>query len=149
VEGKKYIHYGHKSFDRNRFAPIRNRRCFTKPDGGLWASPVDAEFGWKQWCDENEFRECNMKNSFTFTLTPEARVLRIDTTGVLDALPQIKDEFSYPGWCQLDFEKLLEQGYDAVELVLSANYQLYWTLYGWDCDSIVVMNPDVIVEVSK
>lgn len=143
---KKYIHYGHKSFDRNRFAPIRNRRCFTKPDGGLWASPVDAEFGWKQWCDSEKFRECRMEDAFCFTLAPGARVLYIDNVCVLDGLPQVKNEFSYSGWCQLDFEKLLEMGYDAVEMSLSSDGRLYMELYGWDCDSIVILNPDVIVE---
>lgn len=146
---RKYIHYGHKSFDRNRFRPIRNRRAFTKPDGGLWASPVNAEFGWKDWCEGNSFRECNLNNSFVFTLTPEARVLYIETTAVLDDLPQVKDEFSLPDWCQLDFEKLLEMGYDAVEMNLSSDGRLYWSLYGWDCDSIVILNPDVIVEVNR
>ncbi len=145
---KKYIHYGHKSFDRNRFMPIRNERCFTKPRGGLWASPVDAEYGWKKWCDENEFRECNLDNSFTFTLSPEARVLYIGNIGDLDGLPQVKNEFSYSGWCQLDFEKLLEMGYDAVEISISADNRLYWALYGWDCDSIVILNPNVIEEDS-
>lgn len=146
---KKYIHYGHRYFDRTRFAPIRNERCFTKPLGGLWASPVDAEFGWKDWCDSEKFRECNLENSFTFTLTPEAKVLYIDNVSVLDGLPQVKNEFSYSGWCQLDFEKLLEQGYDAVEMSLSSDGRLYMKLYGWDCDSIVILNSEVIVECTK
>ena len=142
---KRYIHYGHKSFDRNRFVPIRNRRVFTKPDGGLWVSPINAEYGWKQWCEENEFRECRTGNSFTFTLTPDAKVLYLCSADSLGSLPQIKDELALSDWCMLDFEKLLELGYDAVEISITASPQLYWSLYGWDCDSILVMNPEVIV----
>lgn len=150
-KNKKYIHYGHKKFERVRFCPIRNRECFSKPDGGLWASPVDAKYGWSGWCEENDFRECNEDNSFTFTLREGANVLHIRDIEYLERLPQIKSEYAL--WCQLDFEKLLEDGIDAIELHLSEEdvsnltvcEGLYWSLYGWDCDSILIMNPNVIV----
>ena len=145
---KKYIHYGHKHFDRTLFIPIRNCPSFTKPHGGLWASPVDAEFGWKEWCKQEDFRECNLNNSFTFTLSENARVLTILSVAGAKCLPQVRNEFALPWWVIPDFEKLVEQGYDAIELKLSNDWGLYQALYGWDCDSIVVLNPDVIMEVS-
>lgn len=145
---KTYIHYGHTKFDREAFRPIHNRRSFTKPEGGLWASPVDAEFGWKQWCDREEFRECQMNNSFTFTLSENARVITILSVNGAKVLPQQDNPIGFD-WVMPDFEKLLEQGWDAVELVLSNDWGLYWSLYGWDCDSIVILNPDVIVEVTE
>ncbi|MFR3519297.1 MAG: hypothetical protein ACLTT4_12785 [Coprobacillus cateniformis] len=46
----------------------------------------------------------------------------------------------------LDFEELKRQ-YDAIEVNISNDYGLYWKLYGWDCDSILVMNSDVVVEI--
>lgn len=144
---KRYIHYGSKSFMRHAFSPIRNCPCFTKPYGGLWASPVDAEYGWKEWCDHEMFRECRMDNSFTFALSPGARVLRINSVNGLDSLPQVEDEFKPSHWYVLDFEKLLAEGYDAVEVSITADPRLYMALYGWDCDSILVMNPEVIVSV--
>lgn len=146
---KEYIHYGHKRFDRSLFTPIRNCKGYTKPYGGLWASPVDAPFGWKEWCERESFRECNLKNSFTFTLSENARVLTILSVAGAKCLPQVRDELTLPWWVIPDFEKLLDQGYDAIELKLSADWGLYQVLYGWDCDSIVVLNPDVVVEVVK
>ena len=51
-------------------------------------------------------------------------------------------------WVCLDFEQLLKNGIDAVQLSLFiGNYELYYKLYGWDCDSILIMNPDIIKPV--
>lgn len=41
----------------------------------------------------------------------------------------------------------ISQKYDAVEINISSDGKLYWDLCGWDCDSILVMNPDVIKEM--
>ena len=140
---KKYIHYGSTNFDRRVFVVPTNVFAFTKPSGGLWASPVDAEFGWKDWCEREDFEWCDFKKSFTFALSEHARVLNISSVEVLGELPQCD---TYLDWTLLDFEKLLADGWDAAEVSISADPRLYWTLYGWDCDSIVVLNPDVIVE---
>lgn len=123
------------------FNPIVNCQHFSKPTGGLWASPVDANNGWKVWCDAENFRECEIENSFTFTLRDDANVLYIDSKECLTDLP--KQNTWHDIWCTLDFEKLMET-YDAVELNLSAAPNLYFELYGWDCDSILIMNPYVV-----
>jgi hypothetical protein len=148
MESKKYIHYGHKNFDRNLFVNVFNERfCATKPHGGLWASAVDATWGWKDWCKENDFMDCTEDNSFSFHLAPTANVLVIDNIDCLEDLPRAEcGEFSHDLWVSLDFEKLRDSGVDAIEYVLSADQRLYWALYGWDCDSILIMNPDIIVE---
>lgn len=52
----KFIHYGSKEFDKDRFTEIHNIPMCNKPSGGLWASPVGVEFGWKEWCEDNDFR---------------------------------------------------------------------------------------------
>lgn len=43
----------------------------------------------------------------------------------------------------LDFEKLKED-YDAIEVLISKDSRLYWSLYSWDCDSLLVLNKDII-----
>lgn len=143
---KKYIHYGSTNFGRRVFVVPTNVFAFTKPSGGLWASPVDAEFGWKDWCEREDFDWCDLKKSFTFTLRESARVLCVSSVEVLRDLPQQHKIGDFTNWTLLDFEKLLADGWDAVEVSISADPRLYWTLYGWDCDSVVVLNPDVIVE---
>lgn len=151
----KYIHYGHNAFRRQLFVEPTNIDLFVKPRGGLWASPVDAKWGWKDWCKSENFRECCEENSFTFTLSEKANVIHIRSTKDLDGLPiqaRVSEIFpeGYNMVC-LDFEKLLSDGVDAIELHLSEEQDaeflagLYWDLYGWDCDSILILNPDVIV----
>ena len=145
---KNYIHYGHTKFDKSMFTKIKNVDCSTKPKGGLWASDVEAEYGWKEWCNENEFRDCDKENSFTFTLSDDAKILYIESVNDLESLPKGKDKFglNFSSWYLLDFEKLAET-YDAVEVSISSDFDLYYKLYGWDCDSIVIMNPDAVVEL--
>lgn len=155
-ESKKYIHYGHSSFDRNLFVPIRNREMFVKPFGGLWASSVDAKWGWYDWCRAENFNLNRLSESFKFTLSDDARVIHIRSVADLKNLPnqELPEWFDGSLWKNIDFEKLLADGVDAVELHLSEEVLtdhsfgegLYWQLYGWDCDSILIMNPDVVEE---
>ena len=42
-----YIHYGATQFNPLLNFPIKNKRCWVKPKGGLWASRKNASFGWK------------------------------------------------------------------------------------------------------
>lgn len=136
---KTYIHYGHKSFDKEKFIEIRNDN-WVKPIGGFWASDINAEFGWKDWCKQENFRECNIDNSFTFELKENAKILVIDNAQKLSELP--KADMPYrTSWINLDFKKIKEE-YDAIEVLISSDHKLYWDLYGWDCDSILIMNPE-------
>lgn len=149
-----YIHYGATSFDPNRGFPIKNEPHWCKPNGGLWASRKNASFGWKEWCEREEFRECDVRCSFEFTMRDESKIATISTLSQLAKLPSTKkqDRTSPLSTYLIDFEKCLQNGIDAIELcwygdefsdVVSGG--LYYALYGWDCDSIVVLNPDAVI----
>lgn len=150
----RFIHYGHRCFDKERFVPIQNRECWNKPSGGLWASPVDSEYGWRVWCEESNFAECEEENSFTFSIKPEANIYFIRTVEAANNLPRAESEYSigrimpetaFSTIMGIDFEAMVKDGVDAIVYEQSACPQLYWKLYGWDCDSILVMNPDIVV----
>lgn len=130
------------------FDPISNREMFTKPFGGFWASPVDAVYGWKEWCSENDFGD--LSRSFTFSITSTANIRHIGRTSDMDDMPKL-ETVSFVPWVCLDFEKILADGIDGLEVHMSKDQPedimqgLYFTLYGWDCDSILIMNPDIVV----
>lgn len=154
---KKYIHYGHKCFDRGLFVTVRNGLGINKPLGGLWASPVDAERGWYKWSMNNDFHTDRLKKSFEFELSQDARVLELTPDNVWE-LPMLEDAHKWSvrpsrvdpcGMVMgIDFEALARE-YDVLSCSLSENPSLYWSLYGWDCDCILVLNPEVIVECTK
>lgn len=141
---RTYIHYGHTSFNKDLFTKITNEVPMSKPKGGLWASDINAKYGWKDWCKSENFAECNKENSFTLTLSDSANVLYIKSVKDLENLPKAQNKFGFTSWIVLDFEKLAES-YDAIEVNISSDYNLYYKLYGWDCDSILIMNPAVVI----
>ena len=50
-------------------------------------------------------------------------------------------------WCFLDYEKMSADGTDAIEIVNWPEFQE--TLATWDCNSIYIMNPDIIHEMTE
>ena len=155
--GREYIHYGSKEL--HKIKPIKNRPYFPKPEGGLWASPVDAPFGWKEWCEREHFRENSEDNSFKFVVKDESKIIHIRDVKDLEKLPKQKDIYGIgsheASTCYLDFEKI-QKDYDGIELHLSEEKKsvetfcngLYFKLYGWDCDSILILNDNAIEVVS-
>lgn len=141
----KYIHYGSKVFDKNKFEKVSN--YFIKPRGGFWASRIDSEYGWKEWNDDNKFTTCQKENSFEFSLSPGANVVELFTLEDLQNLPIRQKDFFVGEFYIIDFEECVKRGIDAIEL-RDIEKGLYYPLYGWDCECILILNPD-IVEVSE
>lgn len=155
-----YIHYGSTSFDPSKFQAIKNEPFWSKPAGGLWAMPKDAKLRWNEWSEAVGVRERNDENSFHFTTIPNANILQINSVEDLYILPKLKNQIELPGienpielpfnWICLDFEKLLADGVDAIQVNISNDphygvESLRKKLDGWDCDTILIMNPDIIV----
>jgi len=139
----KLIHYGAKNYDPKLVSPIKN--SWVKPEGGLWTSPINSEYGWKDWCTMEDFRECTEDNSFVIELYDWAKVYVIDDLEDLLALPFTTFfEGEY-----LDFEWLAKE-YDAVWLTNKGEVKTRWTkpaLYGWDCESVLILNPECCFQV--
>ncbi len=137
-------------FDRSKFNGVVNR-CMVKPSGGLWSSPVNSTYGWIDWCRAEDWSksgdfERSASISFTFELT--GAVLTINDTQDLALLP---DQDTPDTWCGLylpDFEAIAQAGVDAVYLTARGQELTRLShprnLYGWDCESVLVLNPETI-----
>ena len=157
-----YIHYGSEHFDISKFEPIKNIGGVggreVKPSGGLWASFYDDsedKYDWENFCIENDFNLDKTKTSFSFNLKKNSKVLLIDDIQKLKKLQSdgytrdMDERFAHlfhDLYC-LDFEKLVDDGYDAIKVFIRSN-DIYYALYGWDIDSLLVLNPDCISEIN-
>lgn len=122
------------------FEEITNR-THNKPSGGLWASPVNSAWGWKDWSDSEDWGDL----STSFEIIYSGNTLVIDTLFDLHHLiVQHIDNFNsfWP-----DFEAMKKLGIDGIFLTEKGEKETRFTepgLYGWDCESIVVLNPEAL-----
>ena len=152
-----YRHYGHDKFDIKKFTKIKNQELRNKPHGGLWASPTkDVDVGWARWCMQEEFCVDKLDKYFDFKLKDNARVLRIEKIKDLEKLPRV-DLYNELVNLQalntmnfdIDFEEITKN-YDAILVYMYRDKEndfhksMYFELYGWDVDTLLVLNPDVI-----
>jgi len=56
------LHFGAARYNPKKFKPISDVSFGNKPTGGLWTSPVDSEYGWREWCEQESFG--NIKQCF-------------------------------------------------------------------------------------
>ena len=134
-------HWGHTRFNRQLFNPVKN--WWTKPRGGFWGSPVDSCYSWWHWNQETHLR--SLENLPRFVFEVKGNILTIKSKEDLIGLPLYKPVIEYDGtslW--LDFEKLSLQ-YDAILYI--ANAETQYMLPGWDCDTVLVLNPDCVEEL--
>ncbi len=116
-------------------------------------SPVKSRYGWKEWILENEFEIERFDKSFTFQYT--GNILKIDSFKDLSKLNwqrKLEQDASFYDFLStgIDFEKMLSDGVDAIWLTEKGEKETRFTqptLYGWDCESILIMNPEPIEEI--
>ena len=107
-----------------------------------------------------------LAQSFCFTLSDSANLLTLHSKEQLMDLPRLSPVDFYrrqsaagleilpdisclipENWCFLDYEKMSADGTDAIEIVNWPEFQE--TLATWDCNSIYIMNPDIIHEMTE
>ena len=151
-----YIHYGSDKFDRSRFKTFNSLnpiklRGINKPDHGIgiWACRIDTDLGWKDWCDAGDIHIERLNESFKFALDKSAKILTVRSNADIDRFTKPYGEmFLFEK--VIDFNAIINAGYDGLELIHGDRWKElhYGLFYSWDVDSIVIWNPNVIVEVN-
>lgn len=161
---KKYITYGlGNKFDPNKLVTNLKDSGLGKPEYAWWGSPTDAEYGWKEWAEDNDFLPHGYKsydeyfspeNSITWHLEEGSKVL--DLKEVTDLMEWIKNDYITITTSRyerklINFQKILEDGYVAVELYDACighrfinEFEMMFN--SWDCESIVVLDPSKIIQ---
>ena len=141
--------FGSDAFDRAKFKTVANEPFWVKPKGGMWASPVGAEWGWRQWCEAEDFSTGDLAKSFRFRCV--GNILTIDSVADMKLMPsQVAKEFTSVMLYSPDFERMLREGVDAIHLTEAGQNATRFShpgLYGWDCCCVLVMNPDCVFPV--
>jgi len=134
------IHYGATEYIPNKIKPIKNDN-WCKPRGGLWCSPTNSNWGWKDWCKIEHFRDCDERNSFKLKFKPNSKIILINSLSDLINLPKVESEYDclkHP-----DFE-LLATLCDVIWLTEIGQNETHLSypnsLYGWDCESVLILN---------
>lgn len=154
----KLLCAGIEHIEESKFLKIKNQQLFNKPIGGLWSSPFREndtyKSHWLEWCSEECFNKGDEEHGVIFELVDEARVLTID--GIEDLKEatlkyEAKNELEMFDRKYLDFEKL-SNDYDAIYLTRNGEqktrYTFEYSLYGWDVETILVLNYEAIKKSS-
>ena len=160
---KNLITYG-KIFDRKKFEEVRNEISFAnKPEkGGLWCSPENSVYGWKDFCQGEDFRTEDLDHGTRFDLKEGTKLLVIDCVedyrkaierfgGRNRELYYVKEKF-------LNFGLIRDAGYDGVYLTDNGNSELHtpdfdefgdleMVMNTWDVESILILNPDCMENI--
>jgi hypothetical protein len=104
--------------------------------GGYWCSPINSKYGWKEWVRDN-MDEWQTDVHHTATIRGNGLIINRseDYTGPRGA-------WRYGQGCW-DWDWIIAH-YDFVWLTYEGEHACHMELYGWDCESIVVFNPDCI-----
>ena len=152
----------------NKFYPNKLKidlHCVCGKPAGWWGSPVDAKYSWRDWCENEQWvpggrsieEYFSDDNKILWTLKEDTKILMINTPKDFETLRDnhyiILQGDEYPSYT-FDFNKVLEDGYSAVQLndgyighyfSRDIDHRLEILMNGWDCDSIVVLDPSKII----
>lgn len=164
---KEFIVYGKKKFNPKKFGKIKNRKGWCKPKHktGLWASPIDSEWGWRDFvtCEMMGSWRKSLQSYFKFKLSPRAKIYVIDTLQDLYLVPYKRKSELQPALSDylIDYEMMAAMGYSGILLTVNGQNEtrmpeyegLYYqgrsfNLYGWDVESLLVLDPGCIIPVS-
>ena len=151
-----FVTYLNEPYDISKFKPIEYdmfTQIVNKCRYGLWACPYDTRYGWKEFCEDNDFKKINPDNAFFFKLKPSAKIYSIHELEDIENISTAKNRI---GLSCIDFNRLIKEGYDGIYVSEEAAIKFHdfvkqgiADLNVWDIESLCVFNPNVIIPVNK
>lgn len=126
-----------------------------KPKTAWWGSPLNASFGWKDWCINEEFGKYDFNNPIIWHLDLQAKIFKIDWEDVQSPYSLLLDyvvDSTYNTY--IDFIKMKKNGIHAVELMDACIGHMFINpievmFNSWDCESICVLDSSMIIFDNK
>lgn len=149
---QKYISLGMNDISKDKFNNNLINNGINKPYGGLWNCKYtpNKEFvsAWEEFCTKECFCDDTINSGVIFNLKNNTRVYVIDT---LSDLINLADEYSQesilPFTKLLDFTKIAKD-FDCIYLTdrgqCETRFSREVSLYGWDVESLLILNFDCI-----
>jgi len=158
----KVVHFSEeKGFQLHPIEIKNNWGRLGKPSGGLWASPSSSQDSWEQWCHEESYGNIGSQTRVEMEVDT-TNFITIDSAADLEKLPVLKirlgKETTGPKMTieSIDFEQMVADGIDGVYLtdrgqwdtrfafLRGVEHSLPLSLYGWDCECLLIMNEGCI-----
>lgn len=140
------VTYGFSHFDRSLWTPIQNSYTKPKHGGGFWGCPVETD-EWRDWCICEEFNTNSLHFNIIYNYVGNTFI--IDSLGHMMLLPWVIDDTKQYRHAYIDFELMVAAGIDGVFLTSRGQCETRHThpenLYGWDVESVLIMNQDSII----
>lgn len=135
-----YTSYLNEPFSEDRFEPVHNldQPITNKPKGGLWSTPTQVD-GWRKFCKENR-NDSAGSNPFTFELKEDTRVFNLHSVKDFYIFKEKYSTYSDTSMTVFDWEKVAED-WDVIDFEVK---DLYFEMYSWDLDRILVLNRETI-----
>jgi len=118
-----------------------------KPLGGIWCSPSNSKYSWKDWCKAESFGRGKYRVE-----------LDVDLTNFV-IIDSVEDCLSRLIWVEpknrinscIDFEQMKSNGVTGIYLTDKGQAETRFmtpyskSLYGWDCESLVILDEKAIL----
>ena len=158
-----YVHYGSNEFINKDVSCYGITYSIKPACECLWASPIDTDLSWMNFCKSEYFKEDSLKQHFTFMLHSGAKICAInsmeDLLDLISRFPGNKmseiESNIYSSPCsdiklnRFPNYESISKIYDGIQVNISKDPRLYHLMYGWDVDSIAIWNLDVVEVVPK
>ena len=149
------VHYKDKEFNRKLVKEIKNsekRYYLNKPEGGLWTSPIDSEYGWREFLREGNLSSGRKRLEhyvlFKIKDSIKRKLFIVNSEEDVLLLPRIMIN----NYTLVDFERLANMGYSGLWLTWKGQVETRYTrpggieFYGWDVETVLLFSMNGVEE---